>query len=169
MLDAFLFVLPVTCPHTLKRSLRRSLCTRNRRTSSVPPEDDAQEETEEDAHSARIAAEMEAFANEEEADPENSAWDDLDADDSEDTAHGQRIRPGYFQVSETSRGKFRLFTFAATANTHSAHGDDAQPKLYGEPKGARMENAWSLDGLVDPSPRQISSLARNTLSLCQHY
>lgn len=57
---------------------------KKRRTSSVAPEDDAQEENEEDVHSARIAAEMEAFANEVEADPENSAWDDLDADDSDD-------------------------------------------------------------------------------------
>ncbi|KJA26926.1 hypothetical protein HYPSUDRAFT_63692 [Hypholoma sublateritium FD-334 SS-4] len=57
---------------------------KKRRTSSVAPEDDAPEQNEEDVHNARIAAEMEAFANEVEADPENSAWDDLDADDSDD-------------------------------------------------------------------------------------
>ncbi|KAF8962304.1 cyclin-like protein [Flammula alnicola] len=63
---------------------------KKRRTSSVPPEEDprvleeARAQAEEDAHNARLAAEMEAFAEEPEADPENSAWDDLDADDNDD-------------------------------------------------------------------------------------
>jgi G2/mitotic-specific cyclin 1/2 len=63
---------------------------KKRRTSSVPPEEDpqalevARAQAEEDEHNARLAAEMAAFAEEEEADPEASAWDDLDADDSDD-------------------------------------------------------------------------------------
>lgn len=63
---------------------------KKRRTSSVGPEDvlhvteEDRLEIEEDIHNARVAAEMEAFANEEEADPEGMAWDDLDADDSDD-------------------------------------------------------------------------------------
>ncbi|PPQ73441.1 hypothetical protein CVT26_015827 [Gymnopilus dilepis] len=63
---------------------------KKRRTSSVPPEEDpraieeARLQAEEEAHEARLAAEMEAFANEEEADPEQSGWDDLDADDADD-------------------------------------------------------------------------------------
>lgn len=63
---------------------------KKRRTSSVPPEEDprALEEVrlhqEADAHQARLEAEMRAFAEEEEADPETSAWDDLDFDDNED-------------------------------------------------------------------------------------
>ncbi|KAF8899815.1 cyclin-like protein [Gymnopilus junonius] len=54
---------------------------KKRRTSSVPPSEDpqvleeAQALAEEEAHNARLAAEMEAFANEEEADPESSGWD----------------------------------------------------------------------------------------------
>jgi hypothetical protein len=59
---------------------------KKRRTSSVGPEDAVYSKetlhmTAEEAHNARLAAEMEAFANEVEADPENSPWDDLDADD----------------------------------------------------------------------------------------
>lgn len=59
---------------------------KKRRTSSVGPEDaiytkETSHLTAEEAHNARLAAEMEAFANEVEADPENSPWDDLDADD----------------------------------------------------------------------------------------
>ncbi|PPQ93566.1 hypothetical protein CVT25_005558 [Psilocybe cyanescens] len=63
---------------------------KKRRTSSIPPEEEpqaveeAQAQTEEDLHHARILAEMEAFADEPEADPEDSAWDDLDADDTDD-------------------------------------------------------------------------------------
>ncbi|CAA7268428.1 unnamed protein product [Cyclocybe aegerita] len=63
---------------------------KKRRTSSIPPEEDpraleaARLQAEEDAHNARIAAEMEAFADEPEADPESSPWDDLDADDNDD-------------------------------------------------------------------------------------
>ncbi|KAH9477831.1 G2/mitotic-specific cyclin cdc13 [Psilocybe cubensis] len=63
---------------------------KKRRTSSVPPEEepeavaDARAQTEEDLHHARLLAEIEAFAEEPEADPENSPWDDLDAEDSED-------------------------------------------------------------------------------------
>lgn len=63
---------------------------KKRRTSSVPPEEDpqaleeARAQAEEDEHNARLAAEMAAFAEEEEVDPEDSAWDDLDADDNDD-------------------------------------------------------------------------------------
>jgi G2/mitotic-specific cyclin 1/2 len=63
---------------------------KKRRTSSVPPEEDpqaleeARAQAEEDEHNVRLAAEMAAFAEEEEADPEDSAWDNLDADDSDD-------------------------------------------------------------------------------------
>ncbi|KAF9525749.1 cyclin-like protein [Crepidotus variabilis] len=59
---------------------------KKRRTSSVPPEDELEvpELNEEEIHNIRLAAEMEAFANETEADPETSAWDDLDAEDSDD-------------------------------------------------------------------------------------
>ncbi|KAF9003393.1 cyclin-like protein [Cyathus striatus] len=60
------------------------------RTSSDSPEEDPQalEEAralaEEEALQARIDAELEAYANEVEADPEDSHWDDLDADDADD-------------------------------------------------------------------------------------
>jgi len=55
---------------------------KRRRTSSEPPE---QKQTTEEAFlTARINAELEAYANEIEADPENSPWDDLDADDVDD-------------------------------------------------------------------------------------
>lgn len=63
---------------------------KKRRTSPIPPEEDpraleeARAQAEEDAHAARLADEMEAFANEPEADPENSPWEDLDAEDSDD-------------------------------------------------------------------------------------
>ena len=63
---------------------------KKRRTSSVPPEDDplileeARAQAEEQDTLARIAAEMEAFAQMPEADPENSPWDDLDANDTDD-------------------------------------------------------------------------------------
>lgn len=63
---------------------------KKRRTSSIPPEEDPQVveearlQTQEEVHHARLMAEIEAFANEEEADPEASNWDDLDADDADD-------------------------------------------------------------------------------------
>jgi len=62
---------------------------KKRRTSSPPPEDpqvieEARAIAEERAHNDRLAAEMQAFANEEEHDPEHSPWEDLDAEDSDD-------------------------------------------------------------------------------------
>jgi len=58
---------------------------KKRRTSSVAPEEDpeAQSRAEEEA-AASISAEIEAYADEAEADPERSAWEDLDADDIDD-------------------------------------------------------------------------------------
>lgn len=62
---------------------------KRRRTSSEAPEDshatdEALARADENAVAARVAAELEAYAEEQEADPEASAWDDLDADDSDD-------------------------------------------------------------------------------------
>ncbi|KAG5637176.1 hypothetical protein H0H81_005475 [Sphagnurus paluster] len=59
---------------------------KKRRTSSEAPEDAvvAEEfEAEQDA-TARLYAEIDAYAEEQEADPEGSQWDDLDADDADD-------------------------------------------------------------------------------------
>ena len=62
---------------------------KKRRTSSPPPEDprvleQARAVAEEKAHNDRLAAEMQAFANEIEHDPEHSPWEDLDSEDSDD-------------------------------------------------------------------------------------
>ncbi|KAJ7484734.1 g2/mitotic-specific cyclin cdc13 [Mycena latifolia] len=65
---------------------------KRRRTSSDSPEEPDEEDSEEarlqaeeELITARIAAELEAYANDEpEADPESSPWDDLDADDVDD-------------------------------------------------------------------------------------
>jgi hypothetical protein len=52
---------------------------KKRRTSSDAPEEDPEEEA-----AASITAEIEAYADDAEADPEHSAWEDLDADDIDD-------------------------------------------------------------------------------------
>lgn len=62
---------------------------KKRRTSSEAPEDPEESEEvlarrHEEEVAARIAAELEAYAEEPEADPEDSLWDDLDADDNDD-------------------------------------------------------------------------------------
>ncbi|GLB39108.1 putative cyclin family protein [Lyophyllum shimeji] len=62
---------------------------KKRRTSSEAPEDPAAAEeatrrAEEEAAAAKLASEIEAYAEEPEADPEGSQWDDLDADDADD-------------------------------------------------------------------------------------
>ena len=62
---------------------------KKRRTSSDAPQDDLAvvEEAqlaEEEAAAARLAAEIEAYAEEPEAHPEDSKWDDLDAGDADD-------------------------------------------------------------------------------------
>lgn len=59
---------------------------KKRRTSSVQPEEGPfiLAEAQEEATLARITAEIEAFAEMLEADPESSPWDDLDADDVDD-------------------------------------------------------------------------------------
>jgi G2/mitotic-specific cyclin 2 len=63
---------------------------KKRRTSSDAPdeyheaEEEAQLRVEEAEAAEKITAEIEAYANEDEADPERSAWDDLDADDIDD-------------------------------------------------------------------------------------
>ncbi|KAF6757755.1 g2/mitotic-specific cyclin cdc13 [Ephemerocybe angulata] len=62
---------------------------KKRRTSSDAPEpepqaEEVEEEDPEAALHARLEAEMEAFANEPEVDPEHSGWDDLDAEDGDD-------------------------------------------------------------------------------------
>jgi hypothetical protein len=56
---------------------------KKRRTSSLPPEEDPVQ-AEEEGTLARITAEMKAFAELPEADPESSPWDDLDAVDTND-------------------------------------------------------------------------------------
>jgi G2/mitotic-specific cyclin 2 len=56
---------------------------KKRRTSSVPPEEDPVQ-AEEEGNFARITAEMEAFAELPEVDPESSPWEDLDAVDIND-------------------------------------------------------------------------------------
>lgn len=64
--------------------------SKKRRTSSEAPEetldddDNGQLCVDEEEAAVKISAEIEAYADEVEADPENSAWDDLDADDAED-------------------------------------------------------------------------------------
>ncbi|KAF7350463.1 Cyclin N-terminal domain-containing protein [Mycena venus] len=71
---------------------------KRRRTSSESPEEpddedpialeEARLQAEEELIAARIAAELEAYANDEpEADPETSPWDDLDAEDADDPNH----------------------------------------------------------------------------------
>jgi hypothetical protein len=62
---------------------------KKRRTSSPPPEDprvieEARAIAEERAQHERLVAEMQAFANEVEHDPEHSPWEDLDSEDSDD-------------------------------------------------------------------------------------
>jgi G2/mitotic-specific cyclin 1/2 len=62
---------------------------KKRRTSSVPPEEplileQARAQNGEEDTLARINAEMQAFAEMPEADPESSLWDDLDANDTDD-------------------------------------------------------------------------------------
>lgn len=62
---------------------------KKRRTSSEAPEDpeaiaEARLRAEEEEAAAKIAAELDAYAEEPEADPEDSPWDDLDADDNDD-------------------------------------------------------------------------------------
>ncbi|KAF8067772.1 cyclin-like protein [Lyophyllum atratum] len=62
---------------------------KKRRTSSEAPEDTAAAEedrqlAEEQEAAVRLASEIEAYAEEPEADPEDSHWDDLDADDVDD-------------------------------------------------------------------------------------
>lgn len=63
---------------------------KKRRTSSESPDDipapveDDQLPNDEELAAAQLAAEIESFANEPEADPETSQWDDLDADDADD-------------------------------------------------------------------------------------
>lgn len=76
--------------HVQEEYLEEEPVHKKRRTSSIPPEEDpevieeAQAQTEEELRHARLTAEMEAFAEEPEADPEDSAWEDLDADDIDD-------------------------------------------------------------------------------------
>lgn len=63
---------------------------KKRRTSSEAPEEDpaaleeARQLAAEEEATARLTAEIEAYAEEPEADPEGSQWEDLDADDSDD-------------------------------------------------------------------------------------
>jgi hypothetical protein len=62
---------------------------KKRRTSSEAPEDsgaieEARLRAEEEEAAARIEAELAAYDEEPEADPEGSQWDDLDADDNDD-------------------------------------------------------------------------------------
>ncbi|KAG6887855.1 hypothetical protein C0992_010459 [Termitomyces sp. T32_za158] len=63
---------------------------KKRRTSSEAPDDipaavgEDQLPNDEDLAAAQLAAEIESYANEPEADPEVSQWDDLDADDADD-------------------------------------------------------------------------------------
>ncbi|KAG5645505.1 hypothetical protein DXG03_005915 [Asterophora parasitica] len=63
---------------------------KKRRTSSEAPEGDpaateeARQLAEEVESATKLAAEIEAYAEEPEADPEDSQWDDLDADDADD-------------------------------------------------------------------------------------
>lgn len=85
----------VPAPQDLEEELDDDRAHKRRRTSSDSPEEPEEEDpelleqarlqAEEELITARIAAELEAYANDDpEADPETSPWDDLDADDADD-------------------------------------------------------------------------------------
>lgn len=134
---------------------------KKRRTSSVGPEEDpealeeARAQAEEAEHNARLAAEMAAFAEEEEADPEGSGWDDLDADDSDDPLMVSEYVQDIFQYLKEVEVFISHPTLVPLLISCLPAYDNAQSKLYGKSKGARLANARHPHGLADSSSRPL--------------
>ena len=147
---------------------------KKRRTSSDAPQDDlavteeAQQLSEEEAAAARLAAEIEAYAEEPEAHPEDSKWDDLDAGDADDPLMVSDYVVEIFEYLQQVE-VITLFTSQAPNSTINLAYHYAESKLHGLPERARMEDAWHLDRLANPGSRSFPPSSRDTLSLCQHH
>ncbi|XP_006463948.1 hypothetical protein AGABI2DRAFT_194588 [Agaricus bisporus var. bisporus H97] len=107
---------------------------KRRRTSSEAPEDPAHAEeghgrTEEDKIAARIAAEIEAYADEVEADPETSPWEDLDADDVDDP----------LMVSEYVVDIFKYLRQVELTTMPNPHYMESQKELAWKMRGILMD------------------------------
>ncbi|KAJ3558650.1 hypothetical protein NP233_g11464 [Leucocoprinus birnbaumii] len=107
---------------------------KRRRTSSEAPEDpqaaeEARVQAEEAALAARINAELEAFAEEPEADPENSPWDDLDADDVDDP----------LMVSEYVVDIFKYLRQVELTTMPNPHYMESQKELAWKMRGILMD------------------------------
>lgn len=167
-------------PHMIQRQViedaEAGRVFKKRRTSSEAPEEDpvAAEEalrvSQEEAAAARLAAEIEAFAEEEEADPENSPWDDLDADDADDPLMVSDYVIDIFNYLKQT--EVLSFSYDAPMHILTAHltaYHHAKPKLYGLSERACLEDAWHLDRLVNPSSRPFPSSSRNALPQRQYH
>ncbi|KAF9445675.1 hypothetical protein P691DRAFT_795336 [Macrolepiota fuliginosa MF-IS2] len=107
---------------------------KRRRTSSDAPEDpreaeQARAQAEEAVIAARIASELEAYADEPEADPENSPWDDLDADDVDDP----------LMVSEYVVDIFKYLCQVELTTMPNPHYMESQKELAWKMRGILMD------------------------------
>ncbi|KAL9709903.1 G2/mitotic-specific cyclin [Leucoagaricus gongylophorus] len=100
---------------------------KRRRTSSETPEH--KQAAEEVLLAARINAELEAYANEIEADPENSPWDDLDADDVDDP----------LMVSEYVVDIFKYLRQVELTTMPNPHYMESQKELAWKMRGILMD------------------------------
>lgn len=119
---------------------------KKRRTSSDAPEpephvEEAEEEDPEAALAARLEAEMEAFANEVEFDPEHGGWDDLDAEDDGDPLMVSEYVVEIFNYMRQLEVSFFTPSISTDLLTFTKAPNDAQPQLHGEPEGVGLEDA----------------------------
>jgi G2/mitotic-specific cyclin 1/2 len=116
---------------------------KKRRTSSDAPEPEphVEEEDPEAALAARLEAEMEAFANEVEFDPEHGGWDDLDAEDDGDPLMVSEYVVEIFNYMRQLEVSFFTPSISTDLLTFTKAPNDAQSQLHGEPEGVGLEDA----------------------------
>lgn len=145
---------------------------KKRRTSSVPPEEDplileqARAQAEEEATLARIAAEMEAFAEMPEADPESSPWDDLDTDDTDDPLMVSEYVQDIFQYLKQVEVRYLVHTMNYTAKIFHSQLTTMPNPNYME---SQKELAWKMRGILTDWLIQVHvrfRLLPETLFLC---
>jgi len=124
---------------------------KKRRTSSEAPQDDpavteeAQQLAEEEAASTRLAAEIEAYAEEPEAHPDDSKWEDLDAGDADDPLMVSDYVVEIFDYLQQVEVIISYLPLKRqTQQSIPAH-YHAESKLHGLSERARLEDAWHLD------------------------
>lgn len=149
---------------------------KKRRTSSVGPEGDIplQDGGDEEARFALRVADVEPSVEPKEGESQGAlkgSWDDLDKEDADDPQMVSEYVAEIFQYllklevsgMNVVQNVFKMLIL------HPLAYHDAEPSLYGKPRGARLEDARDSHRLAHSNPWSIPSVTRDTLPHHQYH